>query len=170
MPTQTTTKMEKNQMTTEDKKFMRKAIAISKKSIENGGGPFGAVIVKDGKIVASSNNKVTLNNDPTAHAEVMAIRKACKKLNTFDLSGCTLYASCEPCPMCLSAMYWAHIDKYFYANQKEDAKAIDFDDNFIYEELDKTPDKRNMPRTQILRDEALEAFEIWKNKVDKIEY
>ena len=163
-------RMEKKQMKNDDKKFMRKAIAISKKSIENGGGPFGAVIVKDGKIVASSNNKVTINNDPTAHAEVMAIRKACKKLNTFDLSGCTLYASCEPCPMCLSAMYWAHIDRYFYANQKEDAKAIDFDDNFIYEELDKTPDKRSMPREQIMREEALEAFYQWKNKADKIEY
>lgn len=157
--------MEKN-----DLKFMRKAIAISKKSVENGGGPFGAVIVKDGVVVASSNNQVTKNNDPTAHAEVMAIRKACKKLNTFDLSGCVLYASCEPCPMCLSAMYWAHIDHYFYANQKEDAKSIGFDDQFIYEELDKPVSKRFMPREQILRDEAMEVFRMWTEKEDKIEY
>lgn len=149
---------------------MRKAIAISKKSVENGGGPFGAVIVKDGVVVASSNNQVTKNNDPTAHAEVMAIRKACKKLNTFDLSGCVLYASCEPCPMCLSAMYWAHIDRYFYANQKEDAKSIGFDDQFIYEELDKPVSKRFMPREQILRDEAMEVFRMWTEKEDKIEY
>lgn len=153
-----------------DLKFMRKAIAISKKSVENGGGPFGAVIVKDGVVVTSSNNQVTKNNDPTAHAEVMAIRKACKKLNTFDLSGCVLYASCEPCPMCLSAMYWAHIDRYFYANQKEDAKSIGFDDQFIYEELDKPVSKRFMPREQILRDEAMEVFRMWTEKEDKIEY
>ena len=157
---------------TNDKKhyFMKKAIEISKKSILNNGGPFGAVIVKDGKIIASSNNKVTSNNDPTAHAEVMAIRKACKKLNTFDLSGCELYASCEPCPMCLSAMYWAHIDHYYYANQKEDAKEIGFDDHFIYEELDKNPKKRSMPREQLMREEALEAFKMWEKKSDKIEY
>lgn len=157
--------MEKN-----DLKFMRKAIAISKKSVENGGGPFGAVVVKDGVMIAASNNRVTLNNDPTAHAEVMAIRKACKKLNTFDLTGCVLYASCEPCPMCLSAMYWAHIDHYFYANQKEDAKSIGFDDQFIYEELDKPVSKRFMPREQILRDEAMEVFRMWTEKEDKIEY
>lgn len=149
---------------------MKKAIEISKKSVLNNGGPFGAVIVKDGKIIASSNNKVTINNDPTAHAEVMAIRKACKKLNTFDLSGCELYASCEPCPMCLSAMYWAHIDHYYYANQKEDAKKIGFDDNFIYEELDKKPQYRKMPREQFMRNEALEAFNMWESKGDKIEY
>lgn len=154
----------------EKKYFMKKAIAISKRSVLNNGGPFGAVIVKDGEIIASSNNKVTINNDPTAHAEVMAIRKACKKLKTFDLSGCELYASCEPCPMCLSAMYWAHIDRYYYANQKEDAKKIGFDDHFIYEELDKNPKKRSMPREQLMREEALEVFEMWENKSDKIEY
>ncbi len=151
-------------------KYMRKAIAVSKKSVETGGGPFGAVVVKDGKIVAYSNNRVTMDNDPTAHAEVMAIRKACKKLKTFDLSGCELYASCEPCPMCLSAMYWAHIDRYYYANQKEDAKAIGFDDQFIYEELDKPAGKRSMPREQIMRDEAMEVFRMWTEKEDKIEY
>lgn len=153
-----------------DLKYMRRAIAISRKSVQNGGGPFGAVVVKDGVVVAASNNRVTMNNDPTAHAEVMAIRKACKKLNTFDLSGCVLYASCEPCPMCLSAMYWAHIDRYFYANQKEDAKSIGFDDQFIYEELDKPVNKRFMPREQILRDEAMEVFQMWNDKEDKIEY
>lgn len=157
-------------MNKEQAKYMRKAIAVSKKSVQNGGGPFGAVVVKDGEIVAYSNNRVTMDNDPTAHAEVMAIRKACKKLKTFDLSGCELYASCEPCPMCLSAMYWAHIDRYYYANQKEDAKAIGFDDQFIYEELDKPAGKRSMPREQILRDEAMEVFRMWTEKEDKIEY
>lgn len=157
-------------MNKEQAKYMRKAIAVSKKSVQNGGGPFGAVIVKDGEVIAASNNRVTKDNDPTAHAEVMAIRKACKKLKTFDLSGCELYASCEPCPMCLSAMYWAHIDRYYYANQKEDAKAIGFDDQFIYEELDKPAGKRSMPREQILRDEAMEVFRMWTEKEDKIEY
>ncbi len=150
--------------------YMKKAIEISKKSVQNGGGPFGAVIVKDGKIIASSNNKVTINNDPTAHAEVMAIRKACKKLKTFDLSGCELYASCEPCPMCLSSMYWAHIERYYYANQKEDAKRIGFDDNFIYDELDKKPEDRFIPREQIMHEEALTAFKMWEEKSDKTEY
>ena len=157
-------------MEKDKQKFMRKAIAISRKSVETGGGPFGAVIVKDGEIIASSNNQVTKGNDPTAHAEVMAIRKACKKLKTFDLSGCELYASCEPCPMCLSAMYWAHIDRYYYANQKEDAKAIGFDDQFIYDELDKPAGKRSMPREQMMRNEALETFRAWTEKSDKVEY
>ena len=149
---------------------MKKAIELSKKSIERGGGPFGAVIVKDGKIIASAHNKVTINNDPTAHAEVMAIRMACKKLKTFDLSGCELYASCEPCPMCLSSMYWAHIKNYYYGNQKEDAEQIDFSDKFIYEELDKKPEYRTMPRQQMMRNEALEAFKMWEEKEDKTEY
>lgn len=157
-------------MNKEQAKYMRKAIAVSKKSVQTGGGPFGAVIVKDGEVIAASNNRVTKDNDPTAHAEVMAIRKACKKLKTFDLSGCELYASCEPCPMCLSAMYWAHIDHYYFANQKEDAKAIGFDDQFIYEELDKPAGKRSLKREQILRDEALEVFRMWTEKEDKIAY
>lgn len=157
-------------MENDKKKFMQLAIDISKVSVRNGGGPFGAVIVKDGEIISGSNNKVTINNDPTAHAEVMAIREACQKLQTFDLSGCELYASCEPCPMCLSAMYWAHIDHYYYANQKEDAKEIGFDDEYIYVELDKTPENRSLKREQFMREEALEAFRMWTDKTDKTEY
>lgn len=150
--------------------FMRMAIALSEESVRNGGGPFGAVIVKDGEIIAKSNNRVTINNDPTAHAEVMAIREACQKLQTFDLSGCVLYASCEPCPMCLSAMYWAHIDHYYYGNQKEDAKAIGFDDQFIYDELAKKPEYRKLSRQQLLRDDASKAFKMWNGKEDKKKY
>lgn len=150
--------------------FMRKAIALSDESVSVGGGPFGAVIVKDGKIVGAAANRVTLNNDPTAHAEVMAIREACQNLGTFDLSGCTLYASCEPCPMCLSAIYWARIEEYFYANDKNDAKSIDFDDAFIYEEIDKKPGERYIKREQILRGEAIKVFEKWREKDDKVRY
>ncbi len=154
----------------EDKGHMRLAIRLATESVHKGGGPFGAVIVKNGEIISASSNRVTLDNDPTAHAEVCAIRDACKKLNTFDLSGCTLYASCEPCPMCLASMYWAHIDHYFYANDKDDAKAIDFDDAFIYEEFAKAPENRTMPREQMLRDEAIVTFQEWAKKDDKIEY
>lgn len=150
--------------------FMRKAISLSDESVDAGGGPFGAVIVKDGKVVGAAANRVTLNNDPTAHAEVMAIREACQNLGTFDLSGCTLYASCEPCPMCLSAIYWARIDEYFYANDKNDAKSIDFDDAFIYEEIDKKPEERYIKRGQIIRDEAIKVFEKWREKDDKVRY
>lgn len=150
--------------------FMRKAIALSDESVDAGGGPFGAVIVKGGKVVGAAANRVTLNNDPTAHAEVMAIREACQNLGTFDLSGCTLYASCEPCPMCLSAIYWARIDEYFYANDKNDAKSIDFDDAFIYEEIDKKPEERYIKRGQIIRDEAIKVFEKWREKDDKVRY
>ncbi|MEE0997176.1 MAG: nucleoside deaminase [Paludibacteraceae bacterium] len=150
--------------------FMRKAIALSDESVDAGGGPFGAVIVKDGKVVGAAANRVTLNNDPTAHAEVMAIREACQNLNTFDLSGCTLYASCEPCPMCLSAIYWARIDEYFYANDKNDAKSIGFDDAFIYEEIDKKPEERYIKRGQIIRGEAIKVFEKWREKDDKVRY
>ncbi len=150
--------------------FMRKAIELSIHNIDNDGGPFGAVIVKDGEIIASGVNRVTSNTDPTAHAEVNAIREAAKKLGTFDLEGCTIYSSCEPCPMCLGAIYWAHIDKLYYANTKQDAKNIEFDDSFIYEELDLPAEKRKIPTTQILRNEAIEAFKKWQNKEDKIEY
>ncbi|NCA79610.1 MAG: nucleoside deaminase [Sphingobacteriia bacterium] len=153
-----------------NQKFMKKAIAASIKNIERGGGPFGAVIVKDGKIIATGTNRVTANNDPTAHAEVSTIRKACKKLNTFDLSGCEIYSSCEPCPMCLSAIYWAHIDRLYYGNTKKDAAKIGFDDSFIYDELDLKPADRKIQSTQILRDEAIKAFCIWEEKTDKIEY
>ncbi|MFT3994954.1 MAG: nucleoside deaminase [Dysgonomonas sp.] len=149
---------------------MLKAIAWAEKSIEKGGGPFGAVIVKDGKIVAQGHNCVTINNDPTAHAEVTVIRKACKKMKTFDLSGCEIYTSCEPCPMCLSAIYWAHIDKIYYGCTKADAKDIDFDDSFIYDQIDLKPEKRSIPATQILHQEALQAFRVWESKEDKVEY
>ena len=150
--------------------FMREAIGLSVKNIDENGGPFGAVIVKDGKIIAKGVNRVTSNNDPTAHAEVNAIREAAAKLGTFDLQGCEIYSSCEPCPMCLGAIYWAHLDKLYYANTKQDAKDIDFDDSFIYEELDLPIEKRKIPTIQILRGEALEAFKKWQNKADKIEY
>ena len=154
----------------EKNKFMIKAIELSIKSAETIGGPFGCVIVKDNKIISEGSNKVTSMNDPTAHGEIVAIREACLKLNTFNLSGCELYSSCEPCPMCLSAIYWSHIDKIFYANTRNDAKNIDFDDSFIYSEINKKIEDRKIQMTQMLRDEALKAFKIWDNKVDKIKY
>ena len=154
----------------EKNKFMLKAIELSIKSAETIGGPFGCVIVKDNKIISEGSNKVTSTNDPTAHGEIVAIRDACLKLNTFNLSGCELYSSCEPCPMCLSAIYWSHIEKIFYANSRNDAKNIDFDDSFIYSEINKKIEDRKIKITQMLRDEALKAFKIWDNKVDKIKY
>ncbi len=152
------------------KKFMAKAIELSINSANTIGGPFGSVIVKDNKIIAEGSNKVTYSNDPTAHGEIVAIREACKKLNTFDLSGCEIYTSCEPCPMCLSAIYWSKLDKIYYANTREDAKNIDFDDSFIYLEIPKKIGDRKIKMIQMLRDEALNAFEIWDKKVDKIKY
>ena len=151
-------------------KFMLRAIELSISSANGTGGPFGCVMVKDDKIIAEGSNKVTFSKDPTAHAEIVAIREVCKKLNTFNLSGCDLYASCEPCPMCLSAIYWSHVDNIFYANTKEDAKKINFDDSFIYSEILKKNEDRKIPIKQMLRDEALKAFEIWNKKTDKIEY
>ena len=151
-------------------KFMLRAIELSISSAEDTGGPFGCVIVKDDKIIAEGSNKVTFSNDPTAHAEIVAIREACKKLNTFNLLSCDLYASCEPCPMCLSAIYWSHVDNIFYANTREDAKKINFDDSLIYSEISKKNEDRKIPIKQMLRDEALKAFEIWNKKTDKIEY
>ena len=151
-------------------KFMLRAIELSVRSANDTGGPFGCVIVKDDKIIAEGSNKVTFSNDSTAHAEIVAIREACKKLNTFNLSGCDLYASCEPCPMCLSAIYWSHVDNIFYANTREDAKKINFDDSLIYSEILKKSEDRKIPIKQMLRDEALKAFEIWNKKTDKIEY
>lgn len=151
-------------------KFMRKAIALSVENIKRGGGPFGAVIVKDGKIVAMGVNRVTANTDPTAHAEVNVIRKAAKKLGTFDLAGCDIYTSCEPCPMCLGAVYWAHIDKMYYGNTKTDARNIGFDDSFIYDEIDLTPEKRSIKTVQKLPEEAIVAFKTWTLAVDKVCY
>ena len=150
--------------------FMKRAIELSIKSVNNGGGPFGSVIVKGDKIIAEGSNKVTSNNDPTAHGEIVAIREACKKLNDFSLNGCELYSTCEPCPMCLSAIYWARIDKIYYANTREDARKIDFDDSLIYTELQKNIDKRKIPMIQMMRNEALKAFEMWDKKTDKVKY
>lgn len=153
-----------------NKEFMQRAIDLSRVSVKNGGGPFGAVIVKGDKIIAESSNSVTKDNDPTAHAEVNTIRLACKNLNTFDLSGCVIYSSCEPCPMCLGAIYWARLDQLIFANTKADAKSIGFDDSFIYEEIDLPFEKRSIKTTQYMREEALEAFRDWTNMEDKIEY
>ena len=149
---------------------MSRAIELSIESVNNGTGPFGAVIVKNEKIIAEGSNKVTSTNDPTAHGEIVAIREACKQLNNFSLSGCELYSSCEPCPLCLSAIYWARINKIYYANTREDARKIDFDDSFIYSEIKKNIDERKIPMTQLMRDEALKAFELWDKKKDKVKY
>ena len=149
---------------------MRRAVALSLENVENGGGPFGAVIVKDGEIIAEGTNRVTANNDPTAHAEVTAIRAACSFLETFQLNGAVVYTSCEPCPMCLSAIYWAGIDKIYYGNTKKDADEINFGDDFIYEEIAKPYAARRIPMMQLLRDEALAAFRAWDEKPDKVEY
>ena len=150
--------------------FMKRAIELSVESVNNGGGPFGCVVVKGDKIIAEGSNKVTSNNDPTAHGEIVAIREACKKLNNFSLNQCELYSTCEPCPMCLSAIYWARIKKIYYGNTREDARKIDFDDSLIYTELQKNIDKRKIPMVQIMRNEALKAFELWDKKKDKIKY
>ncbi len=155
-------------MTNEE--LMRRAIELSENSVRNGGGPFGAVIAKDGKIVAEGSNKVTIDNDPTAHAEVCTIRNACQKLGTFDLSGCVIYTSCEPCPMCFGAIYWAHLDKIYYANDRKDAGKIGFDDDFIYEEIALEPQYRKKPSEILLRNEAINAFKMWTLKDNKNEY
>ena len=153
-----------------DSNFMQEAIRLADESVKHGGGPFGAVIVKDGKIIAGSSNSVTIDNDSTAHAEVNAIRAACRELNTFDLSGCVIYTSCEPCPMCLGAIYWAHIDRIYYGNTRKDAAEIGFDDDFIYEELDKPLAKRTVPIIPLLREKAQSSFRLWEEKQDKTEY
>ena len=150
--------------------LMRKAIELSIESVRNGGGPFGAIIARKGEIIAEGSNGVTIYNDPTAHAEVTAIRKACEKLGTFDLTGCEIYTSCEPCPMCLGAIYWAHLDKIYYANDRKDAADIGFDDDFIYQEIEVKPQYRKKPSEMLMREEGLEAFRIWNKKTDKIEY
>ena len=153
-----------------NKELMRRAIELSKMSVQNGGGPFGAVIACNGKIVAEGSNCVTLDCDPTAHAEVSTIRKACKALKTFDLSGCEIYTSCEPCPMCFGAIYWAHLDKIYMGNDRKDAAKIGFDDDFIYQEIALSPEQREKPSEILLRDEALEAFRMLVEKEDKTEY
>lgn len=150
--------------------LMREAIRLSIENVANGGGPFGAVIARDGEIIATGVNRVTANNDPTAHAEVSAIRSASQRLGTFNLSDCEIFTSCEPCPMCLGAIYWARLKKVYYANTKADAKAIGFDDSFIYDELALPQDKRKLPAEAMLRNEAIKAFEAWQGKEDKTEY
>lgn len=151
--------------------FMQRAIDLSVENMLKGeGGPFGAVIVHQGKVIAEGWNRVSSLNDPTAHAEIMAIRLACKQLNNFELKECVLYTSCEPCPMCLGAIYWARVDKFFYAATKADAAIIGFDDAFIYEELDKHPRQRKLEAAQLMREQALEAFQRWQDKGDKIMY
>ena len=158
-------------MTNSDENFMREAIALSVLGMTNNeGGPFGAVVVKEGKIVGRGNNKVTSTNDPTAHAEVVAIRDACKNLNSFQLDGCVLYTSCEPCPMCLGAIYWARPDRIVFACTKNDAAAIEFDDAFIYKEIELPIENRNIKTEQILREEALVAFKMWAEKTNRAEY
>ena len=149
---------------------MRKAIELAVENVKNGGGPFGAVIVKNGEIVSTGVNRVTANNDPTAHAEVSAIRAACEKLGTFMLDGCEIYSSCEPCPMCLGAIYWAHIDRLYYGCNKSDAADAGFDDSFIYKELELDSSERRLKTEELLPDEAKAAFEAWKSNESKIEY
>ncbi len=155
----------------QDNTFMRQAIGESLKGMErNEGGPFGAIVVKDGIVVGRGNNQVTSSNDPTAHAEVVAIRDACKNLNSFQLDGCVMYTSCEPCPMCLGAIYWARPDKVYFGCTREDAAAIDFDDDFIYREIVAPIGDRKIPMEQLLQEEAKEVFRKWAEKGDKVEY
>lgn len=155
----------------EKEELMRRAIAVSENSVRNGGGPFGAVIAsKDGEIIAEASNSVTIDHDPTAHAEINCIRKATAKLGTFDLAGYDIYTSCEPCPMCLGAIYWAHLDKIYYANDRKDAAAIGFDDDFIYQELELKNEDRHKKMELLLPEEAKKAFEMWAESTDKTEY
>ncbi len=153
------------------KEFMREAIKLSQQGMDNNdGGPFGAIVVKDGKIIGRGNNRVTSSNDPTAHAEVVAIREACQYLDSFQLEDCTIYTSCEPCPMCLGAIYWARPAKMFYACSREDAAAIEFDDDFIYKEIALPIAERKIPTEQLLQEEGQQVFKAWTEKEDKIEY
>ncbi|MBT3518945.1 MAG: nucleoside deaminase [Candidatus Marinimicrobia bacterium] len=155
----------------QQKDFMREAIRLSLENVNSeNGGPFGAVIVKNGNIIARGVNAVTSTNDPTAHAEVVAIRNACEKLGSFQLNGCEIYCSCEPCPMCLGAIYWARPDKIYYANTKQDASNINFDDQFIYSELDVSIAERKLPTIQLLRNEAQTAFTQWQESTEKVKY
>ena len=168
--TSTGSQPERTDFTEQDARFMQMAIDLSVENVENGGGPFGAVVVRDGQVIATGVNRVVNNNDPTAHAEVNAIRSACSKLQTYQLHGCTVYSSCEPCPMCLSALYWAGVKKIFYGNTKEDAAKIDFSDKFIYEEIDSSPSKRHLPGIHVDSSKTIKAFEKWASKEDKIKY
>ena len=151
-------------------KFMEMAARLSEENIDNDGGPFGAVIVKDGEVIACGANRVTASCDPTAHAEVSAIREACRKLGTYSLAGCVIYSSCEPCPMCLSAIYWAGIDKVFYGNTRLEAEAIDFSDKEIYDEIPLSPMSRRIPSVHVGNVLTMPAFVKWQNKADKTKY
>jgi len=154
-----------------DNPFMTRAIQLSIENVHTGrGGPFGAVVVKDGTIIGEAANQVTSTKDPTAHAEVLAIRAACKKLGAFELLGCEIYTSCEPCPMCLGAIYWARLARVYFGNADADASKIGFDDSFIYREIGQPHSQRKIPMIQMMREEALTAFRVWENKPDKIEY
>lgn len=153
-----------------DREIMQRAIDLAAESVKKGGGPFGAVVVKDGKVIAESANSVTPNNDPTAHAEVNAIRLACKKLGTFMLDGCEIYASCEPCPMCLGAIYWAHIKTIYYAGTRSDAAKAGFDDDFIYREINIDPEKRSVPAFNFMPNEGAAVFKLWLDKEDRTNY
>ena len=154
-----------------NKKFMQEAIELAHSNVEgNNGGPFGAVVVKDGEVIGWGKNKVTSSHDPTAHAEIVAIREAAQKLGTFNLEGCEIFASCEPCPMCLGAIYWARLDKLYYAGTKDDAAKADFDDSFIYEEFCMPKEERSIPSSQLMRNEAIKVFEAWIKNEKKIPY
>ena len=157
-------------MTTKKEDFMKLAIKLAVENVENGGGPFGAVIVRDNRVIATGANRVTANNDPTAHAEVCAIRAACRELQTFDLSGCDIYTSCEPCPMCLGAIYWAHIDHIYYGCNKHDAAAAGFDDSFIYKEISLPKEQRSKAFEEMLYEEAMSTFDAWRNNEQRKEY
>lgn len=154
----------------EKKLFMQKAIELAIENVHNGGGPFGAVITRNNEIIATGANRVTAQHDPTAHAEVCAIRNACEKLNTFDLSGCEIYTSCEPCPMCLGAIYWAHLDKIYYGCNKQDAAKAGFDDSFIYKELELPKNERSKMMEELLPEEAARTFQAWQEQADKTPY
>lgn len=155
----------------EHKKFLSQAIELSREHMQKGdGGPFGALIVRDGQVVGAGWNQVTSSNDPSAHAEIVAIRRACENLGTFTLKGAVIYTSCEPCPMCLGAVYWARLEKIYYANSRDDAARIQFDDEFLYREISRSISERAIPMQQLLHDEALAVFTEWAAKPDKIPY
>jgi len=155
---------------TEQQHFMREAQALAAQSVRDGGGPFGAVVVRNGVIIGRGSNRVTPDNDPTAHAEVMAIRTACRTLGSFSLDGCELYANCEPCPMCLAAAYWARLERIYYAATRDDAAAAGFDDALIYREVCLLPEQRQLPSLRLLPDEAGDAFAAWAAKADRVDY
>lgn len=158
-------------MTMKKMHFMEKAVKLSIRHMRNGkGGPFGAVVVKNGEIIAEGYNQVSTANDPTAHAEIVAIREACRKLNSFQLTGCEIYTTCEPCPMCLGAIYWARPDKIYYSNTKSQAAAIGFDDGLIYSEINLPPESRKIPMERLIHQKAINAFNEWEEKKDRIDY